>query len=98
MNPPQGLSLALSVALPPECSIGVLDSVSLAVGLDLLDATIPGVPFPQLTRPVAKLVLDVGGRGDAGGGDRQLAALCEDALGDGQLLPRRARRDGGPTP
>lgn len=88
LNSPQGLPLPLAVPLSPKRSLGIIDAVPLAVGLDLLHAAIPGFALGRVARPLAKLPLDVGGRGDMGGGDRQLAAVGEDTVGDLKLAPR----------
>lgn len=82
LNPPQGLPLPFAVPLSPKRSLGIVDAVPLRVGLDLLHAAIAGFALGPIARPLAKLVLDVGRWCDAGGGDRQLAALGEDAFGD----------------
>ncbi len=49
--------------------------------------------MPALVRiggPLSKLLRDVGERGYAGGGDRNLVPLGEDPIRDGQLVPRGA--------
>ncbi len=87
VNPSQRFSLPLPVPLPPERLVGVLDAVTLAVGLDRLYATIPRLALGGVARALAKLARDVRGRRYAGRGDRQLAALGEDTIRDGQLAP-----------
>lgn len=65
----------------------------LAVALDLRHTAIPCLPLCRIARPLPQLLRDVGGRRGAGGSDSQLAALGEDAIRDGQLLPRGTRGD-----
>jgi hypothetical protein len=66
----------------------------LAVALDLRHAAIPYLPLCRIARPHSQLLRDVGGRDDTSGGDRQLAALCEDTIRNGQLPPCGTRGDG----
>src|SRR4029077_11121060 len=94
VNPSQGLSLPLSVPLPPERLVGVLDAVALAVGLDRLYATIPHLALGGVARARAKLARDVRGRGYAGGGEPHRAALGGAAIRDGQLARCGTRGDG----
>lgn len=85
--------LRLPLALAPKRSGGVLDSVPLAVVLDVGDAAIPNLALRRIARPLPQLLRDVGGRGDTGGRDRKLAALGKDAIRDGQLAPCGTRGD-----
>jgi integrase len=61
--------------------------VLLAVALNVSDAAIPCLAFGRVLGPLSQLVADVGRRGDAGGGDRQLATFGEHTLSDSQLAP-----------
>jgi hypothetical protein len=74
----------------PERAVVVLDAVLLAVALDLGDPAIPRLGLARIAWPLAQLRPDVGGRGDAGGGDRQLSPLRKQALDRCQLGSSRA--------
>src|SRR6266516_7382642 len=93
VEPPQrGLlagALGSSRSLPAKRSVWVRDPVLLAVALDVGDTVVPRLLLRRVTRPLAQLVPDVGGRGDASRGDRKLAALREDLICHRQLPARR---------
>jgi hypothetical protein len=86
-------SLGPSLPLPTKRLVRVSNTILLAVALDLRHAAIPCLPLRRIARPLPQLLRDVGGRGDTGGRDRNLATLCEDAIRNGQLLPRGTRGD-----
>jgi hypothetical protein len=62
--------------------------VLLAVALNPGNAAIPCVPLRRIARPPPQLGLDVGGRGDPRGDERQLSPLGENLVGDRQLPAR----------
>jgi hypothetical protein len=78
-------ALGSSLRLPAERLVWVLDSVLVAVALDLGDAAIPGLLLRRIARSLAKLAPDVGGWVETGGEDRHLAALGQHGVGDRQL-------------
>jgi len=92
VEPPQrGLlagALGSSRSLPAKRSVRVRDPVLLAVALDVGDTVIPRLLLRRITRPLAQLVPDVGGWGDAGSGDCKLAALGENLICHCQLTAR----------
>lgn len=68
---PQGGPLVPLLALATKHPVRVLDAVLLSVALDLRHTVIPRPPFGSVERPLPQLLLDVGGRGEAGRNDRQ---------------------------